>query len=716
MGHDMQKALRIVDITDPLEPLPPDQTNAQVYDLFRDNADLMVLAVVDGAGKVLGLVERHAFNLRMAAQYGRALFGNKPVTTMMDDAPLMVDISTPLRHFAVTTLQDRPSQLMRGFVALEGGRYAGVGTSLSVLKAIGLDLSDSLSVQQKLTNDLMQLTTEAQRSQAFLNMVVQNIPGMVLVKNAEDQKIVLVNQAGESLLGKPAQDLIGKTSHDLFAPEVAGILDSYDRKALQADTPLVFEEGRFTDHTGAERIVQLKKTVLRTPSGEADSIITLAVDMTEQKQAEAQIARLAHYDPLTGLANRALFTAEAERVLSRIQRSHGRIALMCLDLDRFKAVNDTLGHMAGDQLLAEVARRLKRCARKGDVIARMGGDEFAIIQDIHHADDARHLASRIVDAMKAPFTINGARVEVGVSIGVALAPDDGLDGNNLLSRADMAMYRAKADGQGWCVYQPEMDEELHRRMALEQDLRGALKKGELELFFQPLLDLGSGSVVSFETLLRWRHPVRGLVSPLDFIPLAEETGLIVPIGEWVLKAACRAAAAWPADWRVAVNISPVQFRNKSLVNLVKKALKSSGLNARRLELEITESVILSDVKHNLQVLNDIRALGVRIAMDDFGTGYSSLSYLRTFPFDKIKIDRSFIRDLTQDKNAFSIVRAITDMAQSLGVRITAEGVETEAQMEALKLLNCHEAQGFLIGRPAPETAPYYRSEPALMAG
>ena len=712
----MQKALRIADITDPLAPVPPDQSNAEVYDLFRDNPDLMVLAVVDAGGTVLGLVERQAFNLRMAAQYGRALFGNKPVTTMMDDCPLMVDVTTPLRDFTVTTLQDRPSQLMRGFVATEAGCYAGVGTSLSVLKAIGLDLSDSLDVQQKLTDDLMQLTTDAQRSQAFLNMVVQNIPGMVLVKNAADQKVVLVNQAGESLLGRPANDLLGRTTHELFAPEIASVLESYDRKALQSDKPLVFEEGRFTDHAGAERVVQLKKAVLRTPTGEADSIITLAVDMTEQKQAEAQIARLAHYDPLTGLANRTLFTTEVERCLSRVQRNPGRIALMCLDLDRFKAVNDTLGHMAGDQLLTEVARRLKKCARKGDVIARMGGDEFAIIQDIHHPDDARHLAGRIVDAMKAPFVINGARVEVGVSVGIALAPDDGLDGNNLLSRADMAMYRAKAEGHGWCVYQPEMDEELHRRMALEQDLRSALKNGEFELFFQPLLDLGNNAIVSFETLLRWRHPVRGLVSPLDFIPLAEETGLIVPIGEWVLKAACKAAAAWPADWRVAVNISPVQFRNRSLVNLVRKALKSSGLNARRLELEITESVILSDVKHNLQVLNDIRALGVRIAMDDFGTGYSSLSYLRTFPFDKIKIDRSFIRDLTQDKNALSIVRAITDMAQSLGVRITAEGVETEAQMEALKALNCHEAQGFLIGRPAPEIAPYHRTERVQLAG
>ncbi len=703
----MQNALRIIDITDRIDPISPDRTNADVYDMFSDNADLMVLAVADRSGHVRGLVERHDFNLKMAAQYGRALFGNKPVTTMMDMAPLMVEVDTPLHDFTTATLRERPSELMRGFIATRDGRYEGVGTSLSVLTAISLDLQRSLEQQRTLSDTLMRLGTEAQRSQAFLNMVIQNIPAMLFVKNATDQRFVLLNHAAESVLGVRSEDVIGKTTHGVFPAEMAATFEAYDRRALQSEGTIVFEEDHFTDRNGTECIVQLTKTVLRKPSGEADCIITLATDMTRQKQAEAQIAQLAHYDPLTGLANRTLFARDMERTLSRGQRNNRMTALMCLDLDRFKAVNDSYGHMAGDQLLIEVAQRLRKCVRKGDIIARMGGDEFAIIQEIHNGDDARHLAERIVEAMKAPFLINDTRVEIGVSIGIAMAPTDGLDAHNLFSRADMALYRVKGDGKnGWCFYQPEMDEQFHRRLALENDLKTALKTGQFELFFQPLLNLDSGDIVSFETLIRWRHPERGLVPPVEFIPVAEETGLIGPMGEWILKTACMTAAAWPQPWRVAVNISPVQFRHKSLVGLVKKALAQSGLDPRRLELEITESVILTDERHNLALLNEIRAMGVRIAMDDFGTGYSSLSYLRTFPFDKIKIDQSFIRDLPHDRNALSIVRAITEMAQSLGVSITAEGVETEEQMAALRDLNCREAQGYLIGRPSPDITPY----------
>jgi len=317
--------------------------------------------------------------------------------------------------------------------------------------------------------------------------------------------------------------------------------------------------------------------------------------------------------------------------------------------------------------------------------------------------------------MKQPVMINDTALDIGVSIGIALAPADGMDANNLLSRADLAMYRVKAEGRnGWCFYRPEMDAQLQGRIEMEQDLKAALAGGQFQLYYQPLLNLETGQIVSFEALLRWKHPLRGMVSPAEFIPVAEECGLIGPLGEWVLNEATKTAARWPQVWRVAVNISPLQFRHKSLVNSVKKALKGSGLSPARLEQEITESVILEDEVHNLAILNAIRALGVRIAMDDFGTGYSSLSYLRTFPFDKIKIDQSFVRDLPHDKNALSIVRAIADMAQSLGVLITAEGVETEAQMEALKALNCGEAQGWLIGRPAPEIDAY--CQPAARYG
>ncbi len=703
----MQQAPRICDILDPIAPIAPGCLNSTVYDRFRDTPDLMVLAVANESGEVLGLVERHTFNMKMAAVYGRALFGKKAVSRLMDDAPLMVEGATPLRDFTEKMLTERPSELMRGFIVTENGRYCGVCTSLAVLKAISNDLQVAFKTQQDMTADLIALGAEAQRNQAFLNMVIHNIPAMVLVKQAQDQRIVLVNQAGEQWLGRAAADIVGRTSHDLFSPDRAALFDTLDRKALQSDAAVVLEEEHFIDAGGHERVVQLKKTVLRNAHGEPDSILTLGHDLTEQKQAEAQIARLAHFDPLTGLANRALFAQEMERMLARARRHNGHTALLCLDLDRFKAVNDSYGHLAGDQLLIEVAARLKKCVRKGDVVARMGGDEFAIIQDIDRAEDAQLLAARIVEAMKAPFTLLGARVEAGISVGIAITPSDAQDMHNLLSRADLALYRVKSEGRnGWCFYQPEMDEKLLHRLEMEQDLKTALEQNEFELFFQPLLDLDTSDIVAFEALLRWRHPKRGLVSPAEFIPVAEDCGLIGPMGEWVLKTACATAARWPQPWRVAVNISPLQFRHRSLTQLVKAALKGSGLVASRLELEITETVILGNEKHNINILNDIRALGVHIAMDDFGTGYSSLSYLRAFPFDKIKIDQSFVRDLPHDRNAVSIIRAITDLAQSLGVRITAEGVETEDQLKALRDLNCHQAQGYLIGRPAPQIDAY----------
>ena len=703
----MQTSLCISDITDRIDPVPVHCNNSTLYEAFRDDHDLMVVAVVDTAGQVPGLIERHAFNLTMASEYGRALYGNKPVTSVMDKSPLLVDIATPLRDFTRTTLSERPSELMRGFIATSDGRYAGVGTSLSVLRAISGDLQQSLGRQQEMTNDLIRLGGESQRHQTFLNMVIQNIPAMVLVKNAADQKIILLNSVGEEMLGVSHETVVGHASGDFMTPERAALYNTYDQMALNSQDAIMLKEEHVTDAHGRQRIIQLKKTVLRTTSGEADCILTLGTDLTEQKQAEARIAHLAHYDPLTGLANRALFTREMDAALSRTQRLNRKMALLCLDLDRFKAVNDSYGHLTGDQLLAEFAERLRNCVRKGDVIARMGGDEFAIIQDIDAAEDAQHLAARIVEAMKQSIVINDTALEVGVSIGIAMAPDDGMDANNLLSRADLAMYRVKAEGRnGWCFYRAEMDAQLQSRIEMEHDLKQALADNQFQLYFQPLLNLDTNRIVSFEALLRWHHPVRGMVSPAEFIPVAEDCGLIGQLGEWVLNQATRTAALWPEPWRVAVNISPLQFRHKSLVGLVKKALKVSGLSPTRLELEITESVILEDETHNLAILNSIRSLGVRIAMDDFGTGYSSLSYLRTFPFDKIKIDQSFVRDLPHDKNALSIVRAITDMAQSLGVLITAEGVETEAQMEALKALNCGEAQGYLIGRPAPEITAY----------
>ncbi|MCX6019984.1 MAG: EAL domain-containing protein, partial [Chloroflexi bacterium] len=379
------------------------------------------------------------------------------------------------------------------------------------------------------------------------------------------------------------------------------------------------------------------------------------------------------------------------------------LAMLYLDLDDFKSVNDTLGHLVGDELLKTVANRLRGCVGKTDIVARLGGDEFAIIQTaIQCPADAGQLAQRIREALAVPCEIDGQQVLTDVSIGISISPDDATELDQLLKNADMALYRAKADGRGtYRFFEAAMDAHAKARRALEIDLRKALGNGELELHYQPLVNLAHDTISGCEALLRWRHPVRGMISPGEFIPIAEETGLITSIGEWVVMTACAEAATWPNGIKVAVNVSPVQFRSAALALTVVNALAKSGLAARRLELEITEAVLVQDSDTTLATLHQLRDIGVHIAMDDFGTGYSSLSYLRSFPFDKIKIDQSFIKDLSHNDGSAVIVRAVTGLASSLNMTTTAEGVETQEQLDLIRKLGCTEMQGYLFSRPKP---------------
>ncbi|MDO9713701.1 bifunctional diguanylate cyclase/phosphodiesterase [Paracraurococcus lichenis] len=432
------------------------------------------------------------------------------------------------------------------------------------------------------------------------------------------------------------------------------------------------------------------------------SVVGVVIDVTERREAEARIAHIAHHDALTGLPNRTLFRERLEEALARARRGTG-CALLCLDLDHFKEVNDTLGHPVGDALLKAVTARLLDSVRETDTVARLGGDEFAIVQtDSEQPTAATTLAKRLVEALSAPFELDGQQIVVGTSIGIAMVPGDGEDADTLLKNADMALYRAKAEGRGrWRFFEPEMDARMQLRRALETDLRRALAAGEFELFYQPIVAVASRQVSGLEALIRWRHPERGLVPPDAFIPLAEEIGLIVPIGEWVLAQACREAVSWTGTPKVAVNLSPVQFASRGLVDAVAAALELSGLDPARLELEITETVMLQDTQATLATLHRLKGLGVRIAMDDFGTGYSSLSYLQRFPFDKVKIDRSFTRELGQSRQSGAIVGAVTDLCLGLDMTTTAEGVESEAQFAALLHKGCQEAQGYLFSRPCP---------------
>lgn len=425
-------------------------------------------------------------------------------------------------------------------------------------------------------------------------------------------------------------------------------------------------------------------------------------DVTQQKHSEEKISHMAHHDALTDLPNRVLLRERLDHHLSGVQRG-ASLAVLCLDLDHFKQVNDTLGHPVGDALLRVVGERLLDCVRDTDVVARLGGDEFAIIQTgVEQPTSASVLAQRLVEALARPFDADGHEVVIGTSVGISVAPIDSMDADILLRNADMALYRAKEAGRnGYSFFEVGMDAKMHQRRALELDLRKAIEVGGFELFYQPLVNLERNEISGFEALLRWNHPTLGMVLPATFIQLAEETGLIVPLGEWVMRQACAEAAKWPDHIKVAVNLSPVQFRNKSLVSMATSAIANAGIAANRLELEITETTMLQNSEQTLAILHMLRDMGIRISMDDFGTGYSSLSYIRSFPFDKIKIDQSFVRDLDKSVEAIAIVQAVSGLARRLGMTTTAEGVETNDQLEQIRAQGCTEVQGYLFSKPQP---------------
>ncbi len=442
-------------------------------------------------------------------------------------------------------------------------------------------------------------------------------------------------------------------------------------------------------------------------------------DVTEKRRNEQQIAFMAHHDALTSLPNRVLFKEHMEAAVVLLE-DRQQFAVLCLDLDHFKQVNDALGHAAGDDLLRLVAGRLRHCVRDHDVVARLGGDEFAILLGgaVAGPVQAASLAARLVESIGAPYKLAGRNIVIGTSIGIALSAP-GIPGGEFLKRADVALYRAKEERGTFAFYEPSMDAHLHARHELEADLRLAVQRSEFELHYQPLYSLVEDRVTGFEALVRWNSPTRGHVSPADFIPLAEQTGLIVPIGEWVLRTACAEAAGWPEHVSVAVNLSPVQCKNQRLLALVRETLETSGLPAQRLELEITETVLLQDTDAVMALLRSLHEIGVRVAMDDFGTGYSSLNYLLRFPFDKIKIDRSFVSELrgspgdadgatgttepmlASARSAAIIVRTIIGLANNLGIATIAEGVETAEQFAQIRRKGCTEVQGYFLSRPRP---------------
>ena len=543
---------------------------------------------------------------------------------------------------------------------------------------------------------------ESERTKTFLDTIIENVPVAIVVKDIDKRKFVLVNRAYEEFIGTARERLIGKTVFDIFSAEDAKRIWESDSAAIRLNKRPIADELSVETPASGHRIISTTRLVICDRDGKSQYLITVIEDVTEKRKAYEKIAFMAHHDPLTGLPNRAQFAERLDEALT--QAPHGaQLAVLFLDLDLFKDVNDTLGHLVGDELLKVVAERLQECVRDSDTVARLGGDEFAIIQNSADQPDISMLADRIRSALKAPYDLGGLRANVDVSIGIARSPIDGTTSAELIKRADSALYRAKADGRGtYRFFEPAMDVIMRLRRKLEADLRDALVNGEFELFYQPIVDIETNDIVGLEGLLRWHHPARGMISPAEFIPAAEETGFIIPLGEWVIRRACSDASKWPDDIKIAVNLSPAQFASQNLLQVIVSALAASGVPPNRLELEITEEILLTHNKENLAVLNQLRRLGVQIVMDDFGTGYSSLNYLRSLPFDKIKIDRSFVKDLSDGNNlSLEIVRSVASLARVLDVPTTAEGVDTEEQLRIVRAAGCTQFQGYLFSTPKP---------------
>jgi diguanylate cyclase (GGDEF)-like protein/PAS domain S-box-containing protein len=510
-----------------------------------------------------------------------------------------------------------------------------------------------------------------------------------------DGTILDLNESLARMLSRGRDELIGHPLLDTFAPDWVDEVDAH----LAALAPMAAEAELVRADGGRVPVEILGRPI--DYRGRQAYVVAMR-DISERRRAEERIRHLAHHDPLTGLPNRILFRDRLEQALARAGRSLEKVAVLCLDLDRFKEVNDVHGHAVGDALLRQVASRLQAGLRKGDTVARLGGDEFAIIQvGLAGPGQAARLAERVISSVTDGCELDGTGAEIGISAGIAIYPNDGLDPDTLVRKADTALYRAKAEGRGTCqMFEPGMETKLQTRRILERELRAAISGGGLAVHYQPQAAVTTGRIIGFEALARWPHPDRGLVAPSEFIPLAEETGLIRPLGEWILRTACREATRWPSHLRLGVNLSPAQFR-ADLPQLIADILEEAELPPERLELEITEGVLIRDVESALDILCELKALGVQVAMDDFGTGYSSLGYLQRFRFDRIKMDRSFVAGLLTRREAAPIVRAIVGLSTSLGMSVIAEGVETEQQLAALRREGCEEVQGYLIGRPMP---------------
>jgi diguanylate cyclase (GGDEF)-like protein/PAS domain S-box-containing protein len=662
---------------------------------------------VDFAASLADLLEPRGYEVTTACEPEQAL----QLLSTSDPSIVMVDIRLG-RHsgveFLPRLLAARPELICIMITA-----YGDMGTAISALRRGAYDyyekssdpaelyaIMDRAFEKCELRRHARETEQKLQEHKRQLDTALNNMSHGLCMFDV-DGRLVLCNERYREMYGLSADEVkSGISLLDLLERRKATGNFSEDPAQYCRDLLATIAQGKsasYVTKVGTGREV----FIVNKPMADGGWVATHE-DISERRQIERQIEHMALHDALTDLPNRVLLRDRLEHALASARRGE-QMALLYLDLDQFKNVNDTLGHPVGDQLLKEVAARLRLCVREIDAVARIGGDEFAIIQAaLNEPTDAATLARRVREAITAPYDLAGHHIVVDTSIGIAIAPNDGCDPDQLLKSADMALYGAKADGRAtYRFFEPAMDARVKARRTLERDLRRAYVEGEFESYYQPIFSVESKQINGVEALLRWKHPLRGLVLPGEFIPVAEEIGLINQIGEWILRKACAEVAGWPIPVKVAVNLSPLQLRSNNLVQAVINALAASGLPPERLELEITEAILIQETEKTLATLHQLRALGVRIAMDDFGTGYSSLSYLRKFPFDKIKIDRCFISGLSEDNDSIAIVKAVSDLATSLRMTTTAEGVETQQQLEAIQHLGCGEVQGYLFSAPKP---------------
>ncbi|MET4066898.1 diguanylate cyclase (GGDEF)-like protein/PAS domain S-box-containing protein [Bradyrhizobium sp. S3.2.6] len=551
--------------------------------------------------------------------------------------------------------------------------------------------------------DRQSLSMELESTKKFLELVVDNIPVALIVEQVKDGRYLLANRSAETILNRRREEATGLTASDIFNAKEAKLIIARDEAAIKK-RGMITEEHPISTKDGLRLFLTRRATVLND-AGEPQYLIKTHEDVTNRRQTESRMAHMAYHDGLTDLPNRAAFLQALNQMIEACEGTDEEFAVLCVDLDGLKEVNDVFGHALGDKLLIEVAQRFQDTAR-GGLVARLSGDEFGLIIDGKQPDAGLALAQQLGEALAPEFHIDGRAVRAGITTGMSIFPHNGPDGASLLANAGAALFRAKQKSRGTIsLYQPEMDQQIRDRRVLHQDLSKAIKNGELSLAFQPQgiarNSVAESEIIGFEALARWAHPVRGQVSPAEFIPIAEESGLIVEMGEWILREACREAASWPKPMQVAVNLSPAQFMHGDVVGLVHAILIETGLAPGRLELEITEGVLIEDFDRGLALLRRLKALGVRISMDDFGSGYSSLSYLQAFPFDKIKIDRAFIINLGRNPQSAAIVRAVIDLGHGLEMSIIAEGVETIDQLAFLAREGCDGVQGYLLGKPLP---------------